>query len=376
MSATNLKTVTRYSSRGRPYEIWAPMPRVPDEFIDCVVYLYPDLACADSGAPLGGTGFVLKTVGVRDPSIEFFHVVTNKHVIARGHTTVRFNTHEDGHESFEYPADQWEKSAAADLAVCLLPNVERSHLKFEFVTPGMFMTRAEMAQYDIGMGSEVFFVGRFINAEGKDKNRPSLRFATIAQTDPHIIDGEEKLLVEARSIPEFSGSPVFVYALAGVSRGVFSAGLPSNYMGPWLVGVDCEHISDWLRAMDDRGNDLPFQIQSNSGMMGVVPIWYLDALMNGEKMKNNRAEQERRIIAGRAATKDAACRSGVPDSEDDVRHSAGYPGIVEWIHHLPLARWSHELCPSEGQHDRPLGSDVSPELGALSVSLRLDLVKG
>jgi hypothetical protein len=81
-----LKTVTRYSSCGHPYEIWAPMPRVPDEFIDCVVYLYPDRARADSGARFGGTGFVLKTVGERDRSIDFFHIVTNKHLIDNGHT--------------------------------------------------------------------------------------------------------------------------------------------------------------------------------------------------------------------------------------------------------------------------------------------------
>jgi hypothetical protein len=284
------------------------MPRIPDEFIDCIVYLYPDLASADSGAPLGGTGFIVRTLGQTDPSIEFFHIVTNKHVIENGNTIVRFNLQDaghdqdSGHDSFDYPKSQWEKSPNADVAVCLLPNLDRSRLNVAFISPSLFLTTQEIAGRDIGMGSEVFFIGRFINAEGKDKNRPSLRFGTLAQTDTQIIDGGETFLVEARSIPGFSGSPVFAYPpRSGVPRPVLSMGSPGQ-MGPWLLGIDCGHIYDYLAAVDDRGQALPFKVRSNSGMMTVVPVWWLDKLINGEKMKRARAAREREIISRRVSS--------------------------------------------------------------------------
>jgi hypothetical protein len=41
----------------------------------------------------------------------------------------------------------------------------------------------------------------------------------IAQINTDVIDGQESFLVEARSIPGFSGSPVFV---AGTPRSIVS----------------------------------------------------------------------------------------------------------------------------------------------------------
>ena len=33
------RTQVKISSRGRPYLDWEPMPRVPDEYLECIVYL-------------------------------------------------------------------------------------------------------------------------------------------------------------------------------------------------------------------------------------------------------------------------------------------------------------------------------------------------
>ncbi len=292
------RTVVKTSSRGRLYLDWEPMPRVPDEFLECVVYLYPSIPAAETGEKVGGTGFIVRV----DDHGEFYYVVTNKHIIDRGNCTVRFNNTSRTHEAYEFDEANWIKARNADLAIYLIPGPDPRQLDFRPIEVGQFITREKIAQLDIGIGDEVFFAGRFINAEGKDRNRPSLRFGTIAQVSTDVIDGEESFLVEARSIPGYSGSPVFVFTLAGTPRSVLSSGLSAQGYGPYLLGVDWSHINDYVDAQDDQGNKLHFKIRSNSGMMGVVPVWKLLELLYRQDVIDMRDKLPRKH---RAATPDA-----------------------------------------------------------------------
>ena len=252
------------------------MPRVPDEYLECVIYLYPSIPAARAGDKVGGSGFMVR---IDQGEHDFYYVVTNKHVIERGNTTVRFNTVSGVHEAFDFDERDWIKSRDADLAIYPLDDPDPNHLWFRPIGYDQFLTVEAMKKLDIGVGDEVSFAGRFINAEGRDKNRPSLRFGTIAQIHTDIIDGEESFLVEARSIPGYSGSPVFAYTMAGMPRSILAASLPTQGYGPFLLGVDWSHINDYVDAQDDDGNVLSFKIRSNSGMMGVVPFWKLSDLL-------------------------------------------------------------------------------------------------
>jgi len=326
------RTVVKTSSRGRLYLDWEPMPRVPDQYLECVVYLYPSIVAADKGDQVGGTGFIVR-IDDGEPPTDFYYVVTNKHVIEQGNTTVRFNTPSRRHEAFEYDESNWFKAKNADLATYLLPDPDPRALDFRPVVPGAFVTRERIASHDIGIGDEVFFAGRFINAEGKDRNRPSLRFGTIAQVSTDLIDGEESFLVEARSIPGYSGSPVFVYLTTGMPRGVMfrSMGGPSHGLGPWLLGVDWSHINDYVDAKDDRGNKLPFKIRSNSGMMGVVPVWKLEELLFRQDVKDMRAKDPRKKRAATpdAASKDVASRDSFPPaSGENPKHREDFNSLL------------------------------------------------
>jgi hypothetical protein len=312
------RTVVKTSSRGRLYLDWEPMPRVPDKYLECVVYLYTSIPAAQSGERVGGTGFIVGVNG-SDEATKFFYVVTNKHVIEGGSTTVRFNTPNGIHEAFEFDESNWFKAKNADLAIYLLPNPDPNVWAFSPVSVDQFVTRENIAKYDIGIGDEVFFAGRFINAEGKDRNRPSLRFGTIAQDATDEIDGEESFLVEARSIPGYSGSPVFVYLTTGVARGVLAHPFQlRRSVGPWLLGVDWSHINDYVDAKDKSGNELPFKIRSNSGMMGVVPIWKLHELLYREDVRSMRQKHPRNE---RAATPSSAKEKDESASRDSAVQS-------------------------------------------------------
>jgi hypothetical protein len=85
--------VERVSARGYAYKVWVPaVPRIADQFLQCVVYVYPDLRSAEAGESIGGTGFL---VGIPLSGFENVHsifVVTNAHNIRNGGRVVRLNT--------------------------------------------------------------------------------------------------------------------------------------------------------------------------------------------------------------------------------------------------------------------------------------------
>ena len=66
-------------------------------------------------------------------------------------------------------------------------------------------------------------------------------------------------LVELKSLPGYSGSPVFVYVEPFEARPMLGTfGYSGAAFGPKLLGIDCGHLP---------GRDIP-----NSGMAAVVPV--------------------------------------------------------------------------------------------------------
>jgi len=167
------------------------------------------------------------------------------------------------------------------------------HDKYEnvLVGPGDLLTEKIAASHDIGLGDDCFIVGRFINHEGKQKNRPSLRFGNIAQMpgDPLVLDdgsAQEGFLVEARSISGYSGSPVFVEIrpFAHGARPMNSSGRG----GPWLLGIDFCHVpvTEKIYSRKTMKESKTNFVKGNSGMMGVIPAWRLLEMMDYADVKS------------------------------------------------------------------------------------------
>jgi hypothetical protein len=98
------------------------MPRIREEFLDCVIYLYPDRSAAEAGEKIGGTGFL---VGVQSKGLPqnfwFLYAVTNKHVINGGATTIRFTTRDNKTDVLETDERSWvHHPSGDDLSVCLV----------------------------------------------------------------------------------------------------------------------------------------------------------------------------------------------------------------------------------------------------------------
>jgi hypothetical protein len=302
----------RLSKRGYPYFVAKPeMPRISDRFLNSVAYLYPSEAEAEDGMKLGGSGFF---VGIRLglPNLELLCVVTNKHVVDGGSTTLRVNTPDGKFDIIPLDDATWHYHPHGDdLAVCPIgPNTTLHQISS--IPSHAFLTKGMVEQYDVGVGDDTFVVGRFISREGRARNIPSVRFGAIAQmpAEPIVLDGgiaQESYLIEARSIPGYSGSPVFftIPPAPGPQPVVnpnlsedMKAQIPellklvgynpkrqTHYqLGPWLLGINYCHIYDKVPVINSVTGDpvVPsMHVRSDTGMMGVIPAWRLTDILEG-----------------------------------------------------------------------------------------------
>ncbi|MCH8063445.1 MAG: trypsin-like peptidase domain-containing protein [Chloroflexi bacterium] len=218
------------------------MPRIPDDLLDIVIYLYPSMQDARDGARFGGSGFL---VGIRserypdDNAKVHNYAVTNSHVIREGHSPiVRLNTQDGGTEILELNEGDWvHHPDADDVAICQVEiSVDTLHVRR--ISPSIFLTKELITDHAIGPGDETFFLGRFISHDGKQQNLPILRFGNIAMMPwqpvrhPRGIN-QESFLIEARSLSGFSGSPVFLFTAPWYPRpGQWGASNPRS-VSPW-----------------------------------------------------------------------------------------------------------------------------------------------
>lgn len=281
------------------------MPRIPDQYLDCSIYLYGSEADAHAGERTGGSGF-LASVPSKIPGKDFVYAVTNAHVIESGCYTVRLNTQAGQFEVRDFDERNWIiPDNKDDIAVCVVSSLDEAIHKYRSVPISMFALRSTIDELAIGPGDDTFTVGRFVNADGKQRNTPSARAGTIAQmpwepiTQTRIFGEhkQESYLVEARSISGFSGSPVFLYFLPFANRPDRPQADTTKMK---LLGVQWGYILDWETVKDEFGACLitRHKVQINTGMMGVVPAWILeDLLMNHPHLKARRQASEAHYLA-------------------------------------------------------------------------------
>ncbi len=293
------------------------MPRIHDAILECVVYLYPTAQAASDGEAIGGTGFLVFLPSEKHDGYGFPYVITNSHVIREGGSpVVRLNTKDGDRAIHAYSEGDWihhpdgDDLAAAPIALTDLHRYQMLPLKELAITPEF------IDEHGVGPGDETYMVGRFVNHEGRQQNTPTVRFGAIAQMNVEPIPSErgfmqESFLIEGRSIPGYSGAPVFLYLDLGTPR---PGGKGTSLMlGNWqtrLLGVDWCHLNQqWSvldktgeAAADDDGHTPGYHVIANTGMMGVIPAWKLLTLLNCEEFVAQRADNDRQISAKKAAS--------------------------------------------------------------------------
>jgi hypothetical protein len=270
------------------------MPRLPDDFLDSVFYLYPSEEEARQGINIGGSGFVVAVPTWPGLKQYFVYAVTNRHVLETADVG-RFNTREGGTYIERIDRDLWVKSKTDDIAIrnIKLPPEEFAH---RWIPLDMILSEEQAKKINLGIGDNVFMVGRFIHHEGVQRNAPLVRFGAIAQmpAEPIAYQLEKKrheqysIIADIRSIGGYSGSPVFLNEPDFLSR----ANKAEQPKAHYLIGVDWGHIPMWRPACGF--NEEPIgtsQVNINSGMAGIVPSWkLLELLMEDSERRRKQIE--------------------------------------------------------------------------------------
>lgn len=229
---------------------------------------------------------------------------------------MRLNSEPAGLSFVETDRDNWSlHDRGDDLAVRPLPQLA-PFFKSNWVPEELFLTQKAVGQFDIGPGDDVFLIGRFVNHEGKLQNRPALRFGSISMMPWEPIKQkdtgfeQESFVVEGRATGGYSGAPVFVYKPDFVY-----APRPGSPMEgeAWLLGIEWGHLTTRARVEDKGGKPHPedLEVETNSGMIGVVPAWKLRELLDQEELVKGREEGEKRSkeFAEAAAALDAQMKA-------------------------------------------------------------------
>ncbi|RYD70054.1 MAG: serine protease [Verrucomicrobiaceae bacterium] len=263
------------------------MPRIPDEHLDVSVYIYPSVPDAEQGKRIGGCGFLMSVKSALLPGY-IIYAVTNRHVVEDGGWCVRVNTADGGKDVFELDDRNWIfHPDGDDVAICQMPTMPAARFKYRTLGEENLLTKELMHELNIGPGDDVFVVGRFINHEGRQRNRPVMRFGNIAQNPAEPIRQssgfeQESFLIEARSISGYSGSPVVMGLSPEFKRPDRPALIMRRTGYRILVGVS------WGHLVDEDGE--------NTGMMPVVPAWKLRELLHCPRVVQQRTAYEEEVI--------------------------------------------------------------------------------
>jgi hypothetical protein len=307
------------------------LPRILDDTLNCVAYLYRSRHEAEEGINIGGSAFLLSVPAETLPRpAGFVYAVTNAHVIKAKCNFLRLNTY--GGKCITLETKNWLVSNTDDLAVCCIPAINPAVVEARAVPRDMIVTEELIRAENIGPGDEIVLVGRFVNLEGKERNIPAVRFGHISQMpiEPLEYDGkfQESFLCEVKSIGGFSGSPVFLAPISDAGRPDGSKF--KDYAA--LLGVDWCHVQNFAHAVDEHGNEIPhIRVPENSGMMGVVPAWKLNALLDHPSEKEKRAMSEKEEIKRRKAPKvstDVNDRLSPPANDANPNHREDFMRLV------------------------------------------------
>lgn len=314
------------------------------------IFLYGSEGDAIDGAHWGGSGALVGIDSTANPSWVHLYAVTNQHVAERCPVARLVNMQGDPYVLIGDQSDWVAHPDGDDIALRPIGAVPEGD--YWYIPEEKLLSLADLGPEGIGPGDDCLMVGRYINHEFRQFDRPVVRFGNIAML-PELVEQkdrafqQESFLVDMRSQADFSGSPVFVYyevegwrylpplpeaveddpaahidALQERVKGRDTSGVMGR---TWLLGIDWGHLPVWEDVFDS-GQSLG-RMRVNSGMAGVVPAWKLSDLLNedGVKMARDKAEKQLAERDEGAAVLDAASSDEFARFEDLTRKLVQVP---------------------------------------------------
>jgi hypothetical protein len=292
------------------------MPKIPDTMLDVVFYLYPSEEDARIGKNIGGTGFIVVVPSETVPEQGYYYGVTNWHVACRdGCSTVRLNTLSGTQDIFPFEPHEWTFDPRFDIAVIPLAINKDKH-RCSTVERRAFLTLEQIREFRVGVGDDVFMLGRFMDYDGVQTNRPTARFGHISLMPSPILQPTtqyaDSYCVDLHSRTGYSGSPAFVYRTSVgdlEADGLENAGRSGHRRAAFLafLGILWGQFPEFWRIKDgdvviqesnESGNLVTAgqYVKGLSGMSCVLPAACIAELLDLPKFKENRVRMDKLIL--------------------------------------------------------------------------------
>lgn len=183
----------------------------------------------------------------------------------------------------DVPLDDWvaHPDPTVDAAVMFMKTLHIFDM--DAVFPAMALTKELIAAEEVGVGTEVFVTGLFVNHPGRDRNLPIVRVGNIAAMPEDKVYSEvfgemDAFLIEARSIGGLSGSPVFAHLGAMKLKQNLATGKPDVVWAKtpegvfYWMGLVHGHYDSSITSIDDAvGDTYATRERVNTGIAIVVP---------------------------------------------------------------------------------------------------------
>ena len=286
-----------------------------------VFFLYPSRAAAERGTESGATGFIATVPLSSRPEFGHWVGVTNWHAAVRdGMSVVRVNRKDGGVDIFEHGPEEWIFTPGGpDVAVIPLSLNGQIHDVRGNMSNSMFLTR-ETNKKDsllVDTGDDVFMLGRFIDYDGVETNKPSIRFGNISIMyapikQPTGYEGDS-IVLDMHSRTGFSGSPVFVYRTSGSYFGEIPGGNIDNaemWIGHTMMFLGLhwgQFPEKWeLRELKKESAKSAAEaslitdgkyVEGMSGMTCVIPSDDILKTLGEKELKKRLAHIEERVVS-------------------------------------------------------------------------------
>lgn len=245
------------------------MPRFGSQITTSVVFMYPSVEHAQRHDRIGGTGLIVGKL-MEGTGLYATYLVTCRHVALAGSPVARINRRDDEKPDIIdlLDVDYVPHPNGVDLAIHpLFDHLKFNEHAYSFANVASFMTPELMVRHDIGLGDDIFMVGRFVNLQGNRNNVPSVRTGNFSHNLEKVRIGglnqpQTCFAVEMRSRTGFSGSPVYVWGTrhTALARKVES---PEDTNFIYLLGINVGYIIDPNASSGEE----------NTWLNAVIPAW-------------------------------------------------------------------------------------------------------
>lgn len=282
------------------------MPRVNEQFLNCIFFIYPTMGDAQkqTGSPFGGTGFLVTVKSKKHNGIHYTYAITNAHVLEdlrdSGYKTavLRINVVGGGLDIIEIPLQNWFLHPKGD-DVAATPLSINKQWQFKTIPEiPFFLTKRIIEKTGVGTGDDTLTMGRYSMHSGVNTNLITTRFGHISMMpiEPIIQTSrkgnvnypQDSFLVETYSVNGYSGSPVFVELEPDDREATERVTKKTTY----LLGIDWGHFSFNGQVTT---NPITGRIDAPSGMMCVVPTWKLKELLYIKELDMHRKQQDEKF---------------------------------------------------------------------------------